>query len=142
MSKDQLQLLLEHLRTEEGAAIPTSSLGWPRRTAVAGARVGLGALAGKLRGRDLNLGALSPEALARLVESFGELKGVAMKMGQILSYVDDSLAPESRQLLAVLQRHSQPTPFAQIEQTIREDLVLERRPCSPASIVSLSPQLR
>jgi hypothetical protein len=27
MSKDPLQLLLEHLRTEEGAPIPTSSLG-------------------------------------------------------------------------------------------------------------------
>ena len=120
MSKDPLQLLLEHLRSEEGAPIPTSPLGRLRRTAVAGARVGLGALAGRLRGRELNLGALSPEALARLVESFGELKGVAMKVGQILSYVDGSLAPEARQLLAVLQLHSQPMPFAQIEQTIRE----------------------
>ena len=122
MSTDPLQLLLEHLRKAEGAAIPTSSLGRMRRAAIAGARVGLGGLAGRLRGRGLNLGALSPEALARLVESFGELKGVAMKLGQILSYVDGSLAPEARQLLAVLQRHSQPTPFAQIEQTIREDL--------------------
>ena len=143
MSKDPLQLLLEHLRTEEGAPIPTSSLGRLRRTAFAGARVGLGALAGRLRGRDLNLGALSPEALARLVESLGELKGVAMKVGQILSYVDGSLAPEARQLLAVLQLHSQPTPFAQIEQTIREDLGaraqallarLEREPVAAASI--------
>lgn len=143
MSKDPLQLLLEHLREEEGAPIPTSSFGRLRRTAVAGARVGLCGLAGRLRGRDLNLGALSPEALARLVESFGELKGVAMKMGQILSYVDGSLTPETRQLLAVLQRHSQPTPFAQIEQTIREDLRaraqallarLDREPVSAASI--------
>jgi predicted unusual protein kinase regulating ubiquinone biosynthesis (AarF/ABC1/UbiB family) len=143
MSKDPLQLLLEHLRAEEGAPIPTSSLGRLRRTAVAGARVGLGALAGKLRGRDLSLGALSPEALARLVESLGELKGVAMKVGQILSYVDGSLAPEARQLLAVLQLHSQPTPFAHIEQTIRADLGaraqallerLEREPVAAASI--------
>jgi hypothetical protein len=93
VSKDPLQLLLEHLRTEEGAPVPTSLLGRLRRTAVAGARVGLGALAGRLRGRDLNLGALSPEALARLVESFGELKGVAMKVGQILSYVDGCSRP-------------------------------------------------
>jgi predicted unusual protein kinase regulating ubiquinone biosynthesis (AarF/ABC1/UbiB family) len=122
MSKDPLELLLERLRTEAGTPIPTSSLGRLGRTALTGARVGLGALAGKMHGRDLNLGSLSPEALARLVESFGELKGIAMKVGQILSYVDGSLDPEARQFLAVLQRYSQPQPFAQIEQTIREDL--------------------
>jgi hypothetical protein len=30
-----------------------------------------------LRGGELNLGSLSPEVLSGLVESFGELKGVA-----------------------------------------------------------------
>jgi predicted unusual protein kinase regulating ubiquinone biosynthesis (AarF/ABC1/UbiB family) len=89
------------------------------------------------------LGALSPEALAGLVESFGELKGVAMKAGQILSYVDGSLAPEARQLLAVLQVDSQPTAWAKIEQTLREDLGaraeellarMERHPAASASI--------
>jgi predicted unusual protein kinase regulating ubiquinone biosynthesis (AarF/ABC1/UbiB family) len=143
VSKDPLQLLLEHLRAEAGAPIPTSSLGRLRRSAVAGARVGLAALAGTLRGRDLNLAALSPQALARLVEAFGELKGAAMKVGQILSYVDGSLAPEARRVLAVLQLHSQPTSFAQIERTIREDLGaraqallarLEREPVAAASI--------
>ena len=122
MAKDPLHLLLEHLRAEKGAEIPTSSLGRLRRTAFAGARVGIGSLAAKLRGKDFNLGSLSPEALAGLVESLGELKGIAMKVGQILSYVDGSLDPEARELLAVLQRYSQPTPFAQIERTIQEDL--------------------
>lgn len=143
MPKDPLQLLLEHLRAEEGKPIPTSSLGRFGRTAFTGARVGLGALAGKIRGRDLNLGSLSPEALAGLVESLGELKGIAMKVGQILSYVDGSLDPEARQFLAVLQRYSQPTPFAQIEQIIHEDLGargqallarLDRAPVAAASI--------
>jgi predicted unusual protein kinase regulating ubiquinone biosynthesis (AarF/ABC1/UbiB family) len=143
MPKDPLQLLLEHLRTEGGTPIPTSSLGRLGRTALTGARVGLGALAGRMHGRDLNLGSLSPEALARLVESFGELKGIAMKVGQILSYVDGSLDPEARQFLAVLQLYSQPTPFAQIERTIQEDLGargqallarIEREPVAAASI--------
>ncbi len=143
MPKDPLQLLLEHLRAERGTPIPTSSLGRLRRTALTGARVGLGALAGKLRGQDLNLGALSSESLSQLVESFGELKGVAMKVGQILSYVDGSLDPQARELLAVLQRYSQPTPFAHIEQTIQEDLGargtallarIEREPVAVASI--------
>jgi predicted unusual protein kinase regulating ubiquinone biosynthesis (AarF/ABC1/UbiB family) len=143
MSKDPLNLLLDHLRAQEGAGIPTSSLGRLRRAAVAGARVGIGSLSAKLRGRDLNLGSLSPEALARLVESLGELKGIAMKVGQIVSYVDGSLDPDARQLLAVLQRYSQPTTFAQIERTIQEDLGaraqallarLEREPVAVASI--------
>lgn len=143
MSKEPLHLLLEHLRAEEGAQIPTSSLGRLRRTAVAAARVGISSLAARLRGGDLNLGSLSPEAIARLVESFGELKGIAMKVGQILSYVDGSLDPEVRALLAVLQRYSQPTPFAQIERTIQEDLGdraqallarLEREPVAVASV--------
>jgi predicted unusual protein kinase regulating ubiquinone biosynthesis (AarF/ABC1/UbiB family) len=143
MAKDPLQQLLEQLRAEEGKPIPTSAVGRLGRTALTGARMGLGALAGRLRGREVTLGSLSPETLARLVESFGELKGVAMKVGQILSYVDGSLDPEARRLLAVLQVHSQPTPFAQIEQTINEDLGaqaaallarLERTPVATASI--------
>ena len=143
MSKDPLHLLLEHLRAEEGTQIPTSSLARLRRAAVAGARVGIGSLTAKLRGRDLNLGSLSPEALAQLVESLGELKGIAMKVGQILSYVDGSLDPEARALLAVLQRYSQPTPFAQIERTIREDLgdraqaLLARLGREPVAVASI-----
>jgi predicted unusual protein kinase regulating ubiquinone biosynthesis (AarF/ABC1/UbiB family) len=66
-----------------------------------------------------------------------------MKVGQILSYVDGSLDPAARQFLAVLQRYSQPTPFAQIERTIQDDLGargqallarMEREPVAAASI--------
>jgi predicted unusual protein kinase regulating ubiquinone biosynthesis (AarF/ABC1/UbiB family) len=143
MAKDTLEALLERLRAKEGAPVPTSALGRLRRTAAAGARVGLGAVAGRFKGNEMNLGSLSPESLSHLVESFGELKGVAMKVGQILSYVDGSLDPEARRLLSVLQVSSQPTPFSQIEQTIREDLGaraddllgrIERSPASTASI--------
>lgn len=143
MAKDAVLELLERLVQQEGAPIPTTALGRLRRTASAGARLGLGAVAGRLRGSELNLGAVSPEVLAKLAESFGELKGVAMKVGQILSYVDGSLDPQARQLLAVLQVHSQPTPFADIERTVRADVgpqaeallaCLERTPVATASI--------
>jgi predicted unusual protein kinase regulating ubiquinone biosynthesis (AarF/ABC1/UbiB family) len=96
-----------------------------------------------MHGRDISLGSLSPDALARLVESFGELKGIAMKVGQILSYVDGSLDPEARRFLAVLQLYSQPTPFAQIAQTIHEDLgpegqaVLARVDRAPVAVASI-----
>lgn len=58
MSEDSLQLLLERLRAQEGISIPTTSLGRLRRTASAGARMGLGALAGRLRGGDFSLGSM------------------------------------------------------------------------------------
>jgi predicted unusual protein kinase regulating ubiquinone biosynthesis (AarF/ABC1/UbiB family) len=114
-----------------------------QKTASAAARIGIGALAGRLRGEEFNIGSLPPEAVARLVETLGELKGVAMKAGQILSYVDGSLSPEARRLLAVLQVMSQPTAFTHIQRIIVEDLGprgrtllarLEREPVASASI--------
>ena len=143
MPPDPLQQLLAALAAREDVEVPTTTLGRLRRTAAAGARAGLGALAGRLRGEALALGGLSPQAVAGLVESLGELKGVAMKVGQILSHVDGSLDPQARALLAVLQRHAQPTPFSAIERTLREDLgpraeavlaTLERVPAATASI--------
>lgn len=135
----ELTRLLTALSEGEGTPLPTSALGRMRRTATAAARAGTSHLLGRLRGRP----EADAEALRRLVVSLGQLKGVAMKMGQILSYIDASTPPELRQLLAVLQKSSQPTPFAVVEQVLREELgprasrllqTLERRPVSTASI--------
>ena len=151
MTKDTRQQLVDKLRAKGGRAIPTSALGRLQKTATAVARMGVGALAGRLRGEEFNFGSLSPEAIARLVESMGELKGVAMKAGQILSYVDGSLSPEARRLLSVLQVMSQPTAFALIQRTITEDLGargralltrLETAPVASASIGQVHRALR
>jgi predicted unusual protein kinase regulating ubiquinone biosynthesis (AarF/ABC1/UbiB family) len=128
MTKDPRQQLLDNLRAKGGKAIPTSSLGRLQKTASAAARLGMGALAGRLRGEEFNFGALPPEALARLVETMGELKGVAMKAGQILSYADGSLSPEARRLFSVLQVMSQPTAFGFIQRIVMEDLGARARP--------------
>lgn len=122
MANDRRQQLFDTLRSAGGKTLPTSSLARLHKTATAAARLGVGALAGKLRGEELSLSGLSPDAVAKLVESLGELKGLAMKAGQILSYVDASLSPEARRLLSVLQVMSQPTPLPQIELAIRGDL--------------------
>jgi predicted unusual protein kinase regulating ubiquinone biosynthesis (AarF/ABC1/UbiB family) len=111
MDQALLTELLERLSKHHDARIPTSVFGRLQRTARAGAKIGMGAIASRLRGAELNLSALSPEALVSLVESFGELKAIAMKAGQILSYVDGSLNDEARQILSVLKVHSQPMPF-------------------------------
>jgi predicted unusual protein kinase regulating ubiquinone biosynthesis (AarF/ABC1/UbiB family) len=143
MAHDPARQLVDRLRAKEGRRIPTSSLGRLQKTATAAARVGIGALAGRLRGEEFRLDRLSPDALAQMVESFGELKGLAMKVGQILSYVDLSLSPEARRLLSVLQVMSQPSAFPEILQTLKEDLGargrgllgrLERAPVASASI--------
>ena len=131
MANDRRQQLFENLRAKSGKTLPTSSFARLQKTATAAARLGVGALAGRLRGEDLSVAALSPDAVAKLVESLGELKGIAMKAGQILSYFDASLSPEARRLLSVLQVMSQPTPLPQIQLAIREDLGARARTLLP-----------
>lgn len=142
-----MEKLLSRLLLEAGTSrVPTSALGRFGRTAFAAARVGTGTLLGRLRNRDrgsLGLGAADIDAIAELVVSLGGLKGLAMKVGQILSYVDDSLPDESRRLLATLQSQSQPVPFGDIEKTLREDLgsqaeiLLARMDPRPAATASI-----
>jgi predicted unusual protein kinase regulating ubiquinone biosynthesis (AarF/ABC1/UbiB family) len=143
MSNDPVDQLLSKFRAKGGRGLATTPLGRLQKTASVAARVGVGALAGRLRGEEFSVGSLSPEAIAKLVETFGELKGVAMKAGQILSYVDASLSPEARRLLSVLQVMSPATAFTDIQRTIQDDLGtrargllarLDREPVASASI--------
>ncbi len=62
--------------------------------------------------------AIDPVAIAALTASLGELKGVAMKAGQILSYIDHTLPEEMRSVLAVLQTQAVPSVMADVENTI------------------------
>jgi len=135
---------LRILGEESGSGVPTTVLGRFRRIASAALRTGTGVLKARIRGNEgAGLHAADATTIEQLVLSLGELKGVAMKVGQILSYVDGSVDPEAREFLAVLQRYSQSTLFAQIEQTLQEDLGaqgqallarLEREPIATASI--------
>jgi len=131
--------LLARLSAQSGRPLPTSALGRLRRTVTAAVRTGADLAIGHLRGRD----GVEAEVLERLILSMGELKGLAMKMGQILSYMDTTLPPEARELLSILQTRSQPTAFAAIEATLREDFgaradvllaELVREPVATASV--------
>lgn len=82
-------------------------------------------------------------SVVKLVERLGELRGVAMKAGQIMGYVDPSLSPELRELLSVLQTAAPASPWSDVERTIREALKeradellarFERAPIAVASI--------
>jgi len=84
------------------AAVSTSRLG--RFFSSGRAAVGLATTV--LRsGRSVNV-----EGLSALTSRLGELKGLGMKLGQILSYVNPNLPPEARDLLSVLQTKAPASP--------------------------------
>jgi len=124
VSDDPIERLRK--RIAGAATLPTSALGRARRTARAALKVGLGRLTGKS----------DVEVFEQLAVHLGELKGVAMKAGQILSYLDTELPEEAKRLLAVLQVSSQPTPFDEIAKAVPPELLatMERQPVATASI--------
>ncbi len=57
---------------------------------------------------------------AEMLETFSELRGVSMKLGQMLSYLDDALPPEARKVLSVLQRDVAPMPWSAMRSVFEE----------------------
>lgn len=103
-------------------ALPTSRLSRLVRTGRAAGSMAFSVLGGRLRDRGEGLAAAEVDDIVRLVERLGELKGVAMKTGQIFGYIDTTLPDELRGLLSVLQTASPASPFSAVEATIRASL--------------------
>jgi predicted unusual protein kinase regulating ubiquinone biosynthesis (AarF/ABC1/UbiB family) len=64
---------------------------------------------------------------AELVEQLGQLRGAAMKVGQVLSTVDFTALPEEerekfKQTLAALRDDVPPLPFREVEKLLRDEL--------------------
>lgn len=59
---------------------------------------------------------------ARIAQTLGELKGAAMKVGQMAAAVADILPPEMADALRTLQREAPPAPFEQIAACIEAEL--------------------
>jgi predicted unusual protein kinase regulating ubiquinone biosynthesis (AarF/ABC1/UbiB family) len=84
------------------------------------------------------------EKIAEIVGSLGQLKGLAMKLGQMVSYLDVAIPEQLQSAFAALQSHAQPMPFEQLSAILHEDLgqvhaerlltVLETKPIAAASI--------
>jgi len=116
--------LTERLKASE-AKMPTSSIGRLSKTALTGARTGKLLLGKKLAGTFKKAASgedIDVEALCRIITSIGELKGLVMKMGQIMSYIDVALPKELSDALSVLQTQSQPMPIERVRETIQNDL--------------------
>lgn len=142
-SKDSLKRELARRLLEARKDIPTSALGRLGRTAATALRSSLlirGARARSDRDPD---GERDIDEIARIVASIGELKGIAMKAGQLMSYIDVALPDELRAALSVLQTHAQPMDIARVEAILRAELGeraeellrhLEPEPVAAASI--------
>ena len=55
-----------------------------------------------------------------MVKTLGELRGAAMKLGQLASQYSDVLPPALAQQLKLLQRTATPLPFAEIEPLLQQ----------------------
>ena len=71
------------------------------------------------------LGALQTAAIRNareMAEVMGQLKGAAMKLGQMLSSDPEMIAPEFADALSVLQRQAPPMPYQQLKDALETEL--------------------
>ncbi len=59
---------------------------------------------------------------ARIADTLGEMKGAAMKVGQMLSLHEGLLPPEVSAVLSVLQKEAPSVPFDELEGQLRREL--------------------
>lgn len=97
--------------------------------------------------RDQAADQLHRRTAERLAQALGEMKGLPLKAGQLLSYLDDAIPEEHRHhyndVLGKLQAHTEPLPWEDIEPVITTDLgapidelfeTFDREPKAAASI--------
>ncbi len=66
--------------------------------------------------------AVYAENAARIAEALGTLKGVPMKIGQMLSLHEGFLPPEVAEILSSLQQDAPPAPFDDIHRVLQAEL--------------------
>lgn len=139
-----IDAFLDVLKATHDTPVPKGGFGRTTRMLKTAVGTGLSVATGRFRGRgDGGLNSADVRAIERMVRNLGELKGLAMKMGQIFSYVDVSLPPEMRALLSLLQTQSQPAPWSAVEGIVQEELgpraheLLEHMDHTPFSVASI-----
>src|SRR5215468_2528624 len=102
---------------------PSSRFARLRKLAGLGAQLGTEALTRgvkRLTGSDPT--GVSRGTAEKLVETLGDLKGAAMKLGQAASMDPDLFPPEVRAVLARLQNEAPPMPFERVAAVLEEEL--------------------
>lgn len=125
----------------ETAELPVSAVGRLGRLGAVTARRGARALVRNIR-RQVSPGA-ELAAARKTAAALGRLKGVPMKIGQLLGYADVSRPAPAAAALSVLESWGQPLPFPLIRAIVARELgeagdpvleSLEPRPLAVASI--------
>jgi predicted unusual protein kinase regulating ubiquinone biosynthesis (AarF/ABC1/UbiB family) len=138
--EESLRYALRQRLLAERRKLPTTTLRRLGRTGATGLRIGRAMLASQRGGADTEI---DVESIAKIVSSIGQLKGITMKVGQIMSYIDVALPDELRDALSVLQTHAQPMPIEAVQAILRQELGsladdlltdLEPEPIAAASI--------
>src|SRR5215831_15618603 len=102
---------------------PSSRLARLRKLAGLGAQLGGDVLArGVKRLAGANPSDLSKGTAEKLVETLGDLKGAAMKLGQVASMDPDLFPPEVRAVLARLQNEAPPMPYERVAAVVEDEL--------------------
>ncbi len=131
------------MSTDDGDAKlpPTGRFTRFRKLATLGARMGTDVVAqGVKRFTSGEQSLLSKGAAETLVSVLGEMKGAAMKVGQMVALDDELLTPEIRKVIARLQNQAPPMPFSTVEQVILPRTSAAPPPrCSPSSSAPRSP---
>lgn len=94
-----------------------------RKLATLSAQVGTDVLARgvqRLAGKDPEL--FSKSAAERLAATLGDMKGAAMKLGQLVSMDSTLVTPEVRAVLARLQNQAPSMPYSTVRKVVRSEL--------------------
>ncbi|MCP4198975.1 MAG: AarF/ABC1/UbiB kinase family protein [Proteobacteria bacterium] len=129
--------MIRGLMDGAGEKLPTSSIGRLGRTGFALLRSARMISAG-CDDQEIDI-----EKVTKVIAAVGRLKGIAMKMGQIMSYIDMAMPDELRDALSVLQTHAQPMPFEKVRELVTAELgerggkLLEHMEPTPISSASI-----
>lgn len=116
---------IERVLSSRAEGVATSRVGRALKLSSLAVRGGGRALLGKAAealGKSEQSPAWSMDVAAEMLRTFSELRGVTMKLGQMLSYLDDALPPDARKVLALLQRDAPPMTWEVVRRQLQAEL--------------------
>lgn len=107
---------------DDSKKVPQGRFHRLRKLAGMGAQVGGKLLRAQLSGDKGAVELLAQQAAERMVNTLGEMKGLALKAGQSMAMAADSLPPDAQAMMTKLFAQAPTLPFADIQATIETQL--------------------
>ena len=105
---DRLSDAVSDLRRDSGP-LKTGRVGRAFELSKLALKAGGRAVTSRIRGR--SDGAEAAALATELLKTLGKMRGLALKVGQMMSYLDGVMPPEAQRTLALLQRDASPLPW-------------------------------